>query len=415
MKAKIIIPMFAAFLASACSSSYFASSGTDDLYYKPGQKSGTQVIAKATPTDKKREDVSNYERYRESLESEEIIDTAANPAAEGNYQNYSLNRGDAAYNNDSIRYEDSYSASEGNTYITNNYYSTRLRRFHDGYWGGYYDPFYSDSFYDSYYYDPYGYGPSWSVGFGWGWPYYGFGYGYGYYGNYGYYGGYYSPYWTGYYNGYWGGYSNYGYASNSRYGRINNRSSLTGRLGSNGLGYSREKSASIRTYGSGLRTNSTINPNSRRYSTEYYGSSRVSSERAAYTRMAPASNTTSSSRRYNSDGSTYQARSEAENNSRTYTPTYSKPRTYSRPTYNENTSSSVTRRSTYSESNSNSRSSSDYSSQPRYSAPSSSSYSSGSNSYSSGSSRGSYSSGSSSSSSGSSSGGSSSGGGARRR
>ncbi|HEY4784990.1 MAG TPA: hypothetical protein VIH57_03030, partial [Bacteroidales bacterium] len=242
MKAKIIIQIFTALFLSACSSSYFAKSGNDDLYYSPSKGSTvaqTQPVvtsgantntSKATSTVNSRNDqqMTDYEKYRKSLDEREIADTTDSTSYAGNtdIQN-------AADSKEPVVKSDDYYGEGGDTYVYNNYYYTsRLNRFHGGFYDPYfYDPFYFDSWYDPWYYSP---GWSFSIGFGWGWgsPYYYDPYYYPYYGGYwGYYG--YNPYWRGYYgHGFYEGYhyNNWGsgyYRPTYSYGRIPNRSGLT--------------------------------------------------------------------------------------------------------------------------------------------------------------------------------------------
>ncbi len=202
---------------------------------------------------------------------DDIINSTNNdnsPASDDEYKTiYDANRESAPANKTTEEYAD----TNGDTYVTNNYYyeeeefdyddyydysySSRLRRFHNPVSSyGYYDPYYTNSYWYSY--NPYDYGSSiylgypwwgttiswgWGLGsliFGWGYPnyysnygyhhhhhwnhhynhhyagHYGYGgYGYGGYGYGGYgYGGYgYGGYGYGYGNSYWAGYND-GYA-----------------------------------------------------------------------------------------------------------------------------------------------------------------------------------------------------------
>lgn len=449
MKTKFFIMVISALLVGACSSSYHAGSVNDDLYYTPKKISGDNSMAAApeknekaaVPTQKsvtpksssQKQPVSDYERYRMAVESG-VQDTSLSDSAAQNNIEYYADKSKEAKEWDTpdpqIESEEYY--RDGETYVNNYYYddywyspySYRLMRFHGGYWG--YSPFY----------DPYYYSPGWSFGMSWGYPYYGYGFsfGYNYYGysdpfyyypgyNHGYYGG-------GYYGG---GYDNYRPSySNVKYGRTPNRSGLANSS-------RRPYSATGIDYNARTRTNSSSIRSAR---ADGYPTSRrnsgTSTERQVYTRRPVESSgtgyNTSQSRRQNSTTSTNQAATNSNNSSRTYTPSYSKPRTYSRPTYNESGSStrsdgSSSVSTSASRRNSESSSSGSSSGSSRTYTPSSSGRTySGSNS-SSGSSGSSYSGGSSSSSrssssgsSGSSGGGSSSssssgggGGGSRRR
>lgn len=123
--------------------------------------------------------------------------------------------------------------SDGNTYITNNYYgyddyydysySSRIRRFYYPYYSSYYDPFYTNLYW--YDYNPYSWGVSIYLGYNWwapSWYYYN-PFCYGYYSFYSpwyhhhYWNPWYSPYWSGYHHGYWDGYWHGYYGSNYYY------------------------------------------------------------------------------------------------------------------------------------------------------------------------------------------------------
>jgi hypothetical protein len=118
---------------TACSSTYHASTATDDIYYNASDARSYDPVAPAT------EPVSN------------------NYASQAN--NY-----DQPARNDQPDYYSSEQQTDGNgtTYVTNNYnynsddyydyaYSSRLRRFYDPYVGySYYDPIYTNA----YWYDP---------------------------------------------------------------------------------------------------------------------------------------------------------------------------------------------------------------------------------------------------------------------
>ncbi len=81
MKATFFIPIIAALVTSACSSSYHASSGNDDLYYTPGKngKDNTNTATVATPNQtsvkKTQEPLSDYEKYRITTEETELDST----------------------------------------------------------------------------------------------------------------------------------------------------------------------------------------------------------------------------------------------------------------------------------------------------------------------------------------------------
>jgi hypothetical protein len=396
MRTKIIVPLIIALVMSACSSSYFARSGNDDLYYTPGKTDANrQTASNPQPqADKKSGKISDYEKYRQQVEN------GGQPAVADNnsdtrYYNDSLAQ---ANNRDSrepaTETQQYYDNNERNYAVNNAYlddysddylYSSRIRRFHSYGFGGYYDPFYSDPFW----YSP---GLSFSLGYGFGYGGYGMGFGYSpwsyyyspfyspYYG-YGYgYGGYYRGFYDGYY------YGNYGY---NHYGSFYND-------------YNKYSSGNASPY-HGVNGRSSSGVYNRTYSTtgNRAGTANQDYSRSRYTRSYSTPGTTMENRSVREgttrDRSTVGS-SQSSSVSRTYTPSYSKPRTYSRPSYNDN-SSGYSRSAT--------------SSAPRStSSPSYSRSSSGSgSSYSSGSSSRSYTPSSSSSSSHSSSSGSSSSGG----
>lgn len=382
MKAKIIISVLTALVMSACSSSYMAKSGNDDLYYTPGkgssipqsQTENTNVSAKNFPSAEKRSSsqMTDYEKYRASMENRELADSAGQTYADtSNMQN-------VADSKEPVVESDEYYGEGGDSYVYNNYYyANRLNRFH----GGFYDPFFYDPFYFDSWYSP---GWSFSIGWGWGYPYYDYYYPYGYWGYYGY-----NPYYGhryGYFDYYGYGYGRWGgsYSSDRKYGRIPNRSNLTntpyGRR-SNTTGYisnnsvSREKSTRMGSTVGSSRGGST-SPSGRRYTNDNVSTSRGSSERSVYTRRAPVDNNGAvmSGRRYDNPGAANRRteyNENSRNSGRTYTPTYSKPRNYSRASYNESSSSN---------SYSGGRNSSSSPSSQSYSRPSSSSNSSPSSS-----------------------------------
>jgi hypothetical protein len=334
MKSKILIPILTALIASACSSTYFASTGHDDLYYRPGIDAPKyRPVAQTAPVVKKsNQDLTDYERYREVLEKEELYDSmaTANTGAAEYYAKQNPARQDditpKAAASTSIAQEND--MDYDNTYAINSDYTSRINRFHDGFWGyGTYDPFWDD---------PYYYTPGWSFGFSFGnsWGYSPYYYGYGYYG-YGYpYCGYNYPYsYYGYAGGYYGGYYSspgviYGTASsarsNGKYIGINGRStssSVYNRI------YSATRTKSASSYDNA--TSSILNPASAEYG------------RARYTRAYTEDDYRTGISRTKSE--TTDNASVSASSSRTYTPSYSKPRTYSRPTYNEAQPSSYSR------------------------------------------------------------------------
>lgn len=394
MNAKIIIPITLALISSACSSSYFASSGQhDDIYYTPG-KDAVKTTNSTNTSDKKSGTMSNYEKYRNSLETDGQSSGTSDTLAATAHSTHAM-ANDSMEREPMVESSENYNTDDGANVATNYYadddfyYASRIRRFHSGFAVGYYDPFFVD---------PYFYNSGWSIGFGYGYgygwggysdpwysPYYGYGYGFGFG-----YGGYYNPYYGGYYGGHYGGHHRGGGFYNNYY-----------RYGGGSMGYANRISSRAGDYRSTNMRTSYNNNASRRGD----NISR-STERSVYTRGIASQNT--NGRSVDRNSSRNNSTTVSENTSRTYTPSYSRPRSSSRPSYNDGStsrSSYTTSSSGGSRSSGSSRSSSGYSQSRSSYTPSSSNSSSSRSSYS-------PSSSSSSRSSGSSGGG---GGGGRRR
>jgi hypothetical protein len=86
MKTKIFILGISTLLVGACSSSYHATSVNDDLYYNPKNSKEDNVMAKnstktvastpvatRTSANTQRNTLSDYERYRQEMETAEPI------------------------------------------------------------------------------------------------------------------------------------------------------------------------------------------------------------------------------------------------------------------------------------------------------------------------------------------------------
>ncbi len=502
MKGNLIILTLFGLITSACSSSFQVSGGkVDDLYYWPGDNppvyaseelpdigTGTKTVDNdmliISEVGKNENGANTLNNYIYADDEPDWYSDLQSRNAEN------INRMDQ----DTLIYQ----SDEEGTYIVNNYYlddddyyySNRLRLFHDPYyydpywnftynwgWGSYYSPFRS---YNSWYWDPWynswgwGYDP-WYYSGGWGYNpwHYNSWYGHGYYGwNY--------PYYN-HHNQY--GYNNYNWRSdNKNYNESSRRSrnpiatyggtsniATTSRIGENEyVGESTNKSTApqsrrtvinetdrVTTSQKSASTDLRSQSNQGRVLTEKRRSSlnsnsaerpdnrsNVSTNRSHGTNSTPSYRAPSSSERRLTGNTNESVKSSSGRSS--YTPSYNKPRTNTRATYNSNRTnnddSRISRpsesRSTYrapSERNSTYNKSSQSSSKSSYQIPSSSSRSksygnsgssgssyksnstqssSPSRSYSSGSSSPSrsYSSGSSSGSSVRSSGGSSSGG-----
>ncbi|MCK5462532.1 MAG: hypothetical protein KAI95_05925, partial [Bacteroidales bacterium] len=181
MKTTIYLLIVVSLILGSCSSSYKAGvTEYDDLYYTPRdakmqaeatniQPGANQQNVQAVPE----EELSDYEKYRLSLEDEYLNEDAQGAELKSYAPEDTMYVGqqeDLGY----AYYDDGSSSPVVNNYYgtVNQYpdYSARISRFHSGYGGyDYYDPYYSS------------WGPSISIGLGFG---FGMAYGYGGYGGY---------------------------------------------------------------------------------------------------------------------------------------------------------------------------------------------------------------------------------------
>ncbi|HPY81640.1 MAG TPA: hypothetical protein PK548_07375, partial [Bacteroidales bacterium] len=253
MKKKIFLPLIViAILGTSCklgSLVYY-----DDVYTT---SSDAQYQKKAKTTQISENSSYQYDTQSQNYDSNYYTEEAENYNNSNEYSSeYSNNE---YYAEEEQYYPETKSySSGGNTYVTNNYYydnddyydyyyTSRIRRFHSGYYTGwgYYDPYYTNLYwYDyapsswgmsiylgynwwwpSYYYRPYYYGYgyySYGFDYGWGWgchrPYWG-GYWSGY--NHGYYDGYYAGYYAGYYHNYLDNNRSYFHGHRNRIGSSN--------------------------------------------------------------------------------------------------------------------------------------------------------------------------------------------------
>lgn len=257
MRTLTYLTVLFSFILSSCSSGVFVSSAYDDIYYKAGDEkiiepSQQDNLAFSNQQDKAEipSDNQNFYRNEEAPPPPPVDANYEQKANEltGRYQNYqsepqSDNPQNQSYSSD-YSFPDSteyYQDESGNTYVTNNYYddedyydysySSRLRRFHDPYFGcGYYDNYYTNSYWYSYdpwdwgwsiylgynFWYPYSYfrpsfgfsygNPYWAWSYSYGYPYWGMGYGVGYNS--------WNAYNSGYHDGFWDGYY---YANNTDY------------------------------------------------------------------------------------------------------------------------------------------------------------------------------------------------------
>ena len=184
----------------------------DDVYYNPGQSSGSQVTTETYSSPSNTSDQYNnygdddYRVYSDGYSSEKYYDEDGDSYVVNNYY-----------------YDDTYSDLS---------YSNYINRFYTPYYGfGYYAPCYNPWGWNSGFgwglgwnsWSGWNAGFGWGFGGGWGYPGYGWGGGWGYpgygWGGWGYpgfgwgggwgpYNPWGNPYWNGYANGYWNGYNN---------------------------------------------------------------------------------------------------------------------------------------------------------------------------------------------------------------
>jgi len=485
MKAKVTIISALALLLGACTTGNYVTDRYDDIYFTPGDVP-PPVIVDPVPADQTMRNSTvaplvtqepNYDETGSPLYENHVF-TTNNKSAD--LQHYDMSGMELVDSDTTLL-----SNEDTDTYIINNYYEAedinfayRINRFHRfGYYSPYswyYDPF----FYDPYYYDPfyydYWYSPGWSFGLSWGWgyPYYGSYWGNSWYWGSSYYGGWGYPYYAGHYHSY-PYYSddyryghrraNYSTVRNSEYGTRSSYNTLGRRTSSSFDTTDRSRVAGVRSSsaissGRSLGTTtksatimdrrrdassngvSTSNGRSISTSTDAYNRTNRSTQAASQTPVVRQSTQNRAT-----SGNASDSRYNTTTQKREYTPSYTKPRTVTRSSYNNSSynksGSSYTKPSSGTQTQQNSNYRSTYNSgttyqkgssqssgsrtSPSYSTPSRSSNSSystpsrSSGSYSSPSnSSGSYSGGSrssgSSSGSGSSGGGSSSRSGGRR-
>ena len=365
-------------LASCSSMRPAASSEYDDVYYNPGkvQNQTSQAVTPATtvvtpqdamstqplnqepaysePVAQGDEQLSDYEKYKLQQEAEMLGESYTPEGSEGLYATqYTVPDTLGEYGQEKA-------AVIVNNYYndpTDYYYSSRLRRFSDNYYGwNYYDPYYTDMYW--YTGSPFSWGismgwgyPGWGMGFSYGnpyRPYYGYGGWYdpwyswgGYYGGYYPYWGYGGSYWNGYYNGFYSGYyyGNYGndYYNNYSYGRLSSRHSMgyssradvtTGSSKTSMAGDPRYRSRTTSTTrtATATRSNPTVTGSDQRQARTL---TNTSPQRQVRTNTNSAVKTTRTT-----PTTTQQQTNSAVRRGTTYTPSYSKPRTSPTSTYN---------------------------------------------------------------------------------
>jgi len=378
MKTKITLSLALGLLIGACTTGSYVTNGYDDIYYSP-QNASIPIVDQQP---------ANESTHSPGTLSEQSSGTAATISSQTKnnnssvMENYIFQNGDSSsevqrYNMQGMEMVDSDTTvlqnDSGTNYVINNYYdaddidyTSRINRFHRF---GFYDPFMWDSWnYDPFYYDPWAYNYYWPGSFGIGFGSYGWGMGFGF--NYGwnspyysYYGGY--PYYGGY--NYWGynpGRYNHDYYGNRDYRPRGNRSSYS-TINRSGSTHPQVKSVTDMSSVSGRKNISSSNgrnitSQSGINSSTIYESRRINnpSSNGVKTNSSNNGNRTSNSAYKSSTISNTTSIRGVSGNGRSYTPSYTKPRTVTRSSYN--TRSSTGSSSTKSGSVNNYRSSSTF-------------------------------------------------------
>lgn len=362
MKTKITLLSAISFLLGACATGSYVTNSYDDIYYSPDNAPLTVVAQNATNEPSS---ASYNQTGRSSATTiKSIQDNENNSNVMENYifQDKDSSSDVLSYNMKGMELVDSDTTVLSNdsvtNYVINNYYDAddinyiaRINRFHRF---GFYDPFFWDSWiYDPFYYDPWAYNYYWPGSFGIGFGSYGWGMGFGFnygwnYPYYSYYGGY--PYYGGFHNwghNYWGYYPgkhHHEYYSNREYRPRGNRSSYytTNRGGSthpqvravtdlSSVSGRKSISSSDRRSATSPRIiNNTTIFDSRKINNSKSNSVKTNS---AYT----GNRTSNSAYRSSSLRNTTSVRG-VSSNGRTYTPSYTKPRTVTQSSYNTRSS-----------------------------------------------------------------------------
>jgi hypothetical protein len=388
MKLNVKLLIAVAFLATACTTGSKVTSGgySDDLYFTPGD--ALPAIRETVKEVKQPQKKSTVVMQVQENEQGKIVDNYIVPKNSRKDKNAYYFDDQPAYSDTIMEYKDNQEQITINNYFEGEEmdYSTRIRTFYNPY---FYDPFW-DPFWSPYYGSPFSWGMGWRglyggfyggyyggwdpwySGFGYGYGGYGYGgyggYGYGGYGGYGWGGGGYYPGWGwtsgGFYDGYGGmqggnyyaGKQNHtgkrGESNAVRYGMNNKSGSLSGSGSFNGQTMGRNPNASS-TRLSGTNTMNGAVSGSRTIS----GGSGATGTRSSATRQATVlqqnqGNNTMQSTRVNRGATISNLRRSGTNNiqssepvnpgnvtrpvsaGRDYTPTYTRPRMNTQPSYN---------------------------------------------------------------------------------
>ncbi|MGF7138445.1 hypothetical protein [Roseimarinus sediminis] len=393
MKRKLIIITMVAMVATACSTGLQTTGGyVDDIYYRPGDVSmelspelaDNELANKKQLAKKETIIVSQLEEGEDGTKKlNNYIYADDEPDWFNKVQAYNLENIDSVAN-DTVYFPD----EDQGQYEINNYfveddfsYAQRIRTFHDPYYY-HYDPYYNFSFrwgwgsphysyWDPWYYDPWYYGSWGYAGAYWGW------YGYN---------SWYPPYYHNHYYPYYGSYYNNWpyYAGNNRdYHDGDRRSRRPNTVyGGGGVAARSVGSSDMRQSGSVINKSAQSNgrrsvidnttaSNQKSVTTQRSGSgealiemrrstttsnvSRNGNVRTNNTSTAPASTRTAVTpvtRSERSGSASYNKPVVSSGNANTqrssdYTPSYNKPRSNTRATYNRSNSTPAQSRSTY--------------------------------------------------------------------
>ena len=364
MKTKITLLSALSILLGACTTGSYVTNGYDDIYYSPDNAS-VPVIAQQN-TNKAPSLSYNQSGSSSATAIKNPQDNGSNSTV---MKNYIFQDGDSSsdaqqYNMKGMELVDSDTTALTNdsqtNYVINNYYdaddidyTSRINRFHRF---GFYDPFMWDSWnYDPFYYDPwaynyygagtfgigfgsYGWGLGFGFNYGWNSPYYSYYGGYPYYGGYSYYGRY--PYYGGYNN--WGNqyyYNRHNYG-NREYRPRGNRSSYS-TISRGGSTHPQVRSVTDLSSVSGRKNISYSNGrnaatqrginNSTIYDSRHINNS---SSNAVKANSSYTGNRTSNPAYKSSTLRNTTSIRGVSGNGRSYTPSYTKPRTVTRSSYN---------------------------------------------------------------------------------